>query len=72
DVAMMHGTYPAKVIERCVFASDCAAAVVGIGSEVHVLQIRDRVASIFDLNNIDGTEEENEVLGGDVDGVLRE
>lgn len=72
DVAMMHGTYPVKVIERYVPASDCAAEVVGIGSDVHDLQIRDRVAPIFDLNNIDGTEEEKVVLGGDIDGVLRE
>jgi NADPH:quinone reductase-like Zn-dependent oxidoreductase len=72
DVAMMHGNYPVKIIERCIPASDCAAEVVGIGSEVHDFQIGDRVAPIFDLNNIDGTEEERMVLGGDVDGVLRE
>ncbi|CAG8134718.1 unnamed protein product [Penicillium nalgiovense] len=72
DVAMMHGTYPVQVIERCIPASDCAAEVVGIGSEVHDFQIGDRVAPIFDLNNIDGTEEETSVLGGDVNGVLRE
>jgi NADPH:quinone reductase-like Zn-dependent oxidoreductase len=72
DVAMMHGNYPAKIIERCIPASDCAAEVVGIGSEVHDFQIGDRVAPIFDLKNIDGTEEESLSLGGDVDGVLRE
>ncbi|KAJ5985624.1 hypothetical protein N7522_012820 [Penicillium canescens] len=72
DVAMMHGKYPVKIIERCIPASDCAAEVVGIGSEVHDFQIGDRVAPIFDLNNIDGTEEEISVLGGDVHGVLRE
>jgi NADPH:quinone reductase-like Zn-dependent oxidoreductase len=72
DVAMMHGTYPVQVVERCIPASDCAAEVVEIGSEVHDFQIGDRVAPIFDLNNIDGTEDETSVLGGDVNGVLRE
>ncbi|KXG52849.1 Polyketide synthase, enoylreductase [Penicillium griseofulvum] len=72
DVAMMHGIYPVPVTERCIPTSDCAAEVVGLGSDVHDFQIGDRVAPIFDLSNIDGTEEEHSVLGGDVNGVLRE
>jgi NADPH:quinone reductase-like Zn-dependent oxidoreductase len=72
DVAIMHGNYPARVIEQGIPTSDCAAEVVQIGSDVHNFQIGDRVAPIFDLNNIDGTEEEKMVLGGEVDGVLRE
>ncbi|KAJ5771112.1 uncharacterized protein N7511_003163 [Penicillium nucicola] len=72
DVAIMHGKYPPKVIKQGIPTSDCAAEVVKLGSEVHDFQIGDRVAPIFDLNNIDGTEEDVAVLGGDVDGVLRE
>ncbi|KFY52855.1 hypothetical protein V496_08141 [Pseudogymnoascus sp. VKM F-4515 (FW-2607)] len=72
DVAMMHGKYPAKVIDAGIPASDCAAEVVAVGSEVRDFAIGDHVAPIFDLKNLDGTEEENAVLGGDVDGVLRQ
>jgi NADPH:quinone reductase-like Zn-dependent oxidoreductase len=72
DVAMMHGKYPTPVIDGGVPASDCAAEVVSIGSEVRDFAIGDRVAPIFDLKNLNGTEEERSVLGGDVDGVLRQ
>ncbi|KAJ5301581.1 hypothetical protein PENANT_c002G10727 [Penicillium antarcticum] len=72
DAAIMHGKYPAGVTEQGIPTSDCAAEVIKIGSEVDDFQIGDRVAPIFDLNNIDGTEEEKVILGGDVDGVLRE
>ncbi|KAJ5117440.1 hypothetical protein N7448_011072 [Penicillium atrosanguineum] len=72
DVAMMHGKYPVKVIERGIPASDCAAKVVGIGSMVQDFQIGDHVAPIFDLKNLEGNEDETAVLGGDVDGVLRQ
>jgi NADPH:quinone reductase-like Zn-dependent oxidoreductase len=58
-VAIMHGTYPVKVIERCVPASDCATEVFKIESEIHDLRFGDRVVPIFDLNNIDGAEEES-------------
>jgi NADPH:quinone reductase-like Zn-dependent oxidoreductase len=63
-VAMMHGTYPVSVSERYIPASDCAAEVVGVESDVHNFQIGDLVAPISDLNNIDGTEGETSALGG--------
>ncbi|GAQ10074.1 zinc-type alcohol dehydrogenase-like protein C1773.06c [Aspergillus lentulus] len=72
DVAMMHGKYPVPVIARGIPASDCAAEVVAVGSEVSGFAPGDRVAPIFDLNNLLGTEEKTAALGGDVDGVLRQ
>ncbi|KAF3015129.1 hypothetical protein E8E15_001804 [Penicillium rubens] len=60
----MHGTYPVSVSERYIPASDCAAEVVGVESDVHNFQIGDLVAPISDLNNIDGTEEETSATGG--------
>jgi NADPH:quinone reductase-like Zn-dependent oxidoreductase len=72
DIAMMDGTYPVKVNHRGIPGSDCAAEVVAIGSDVKDFKIGDRVTPIFDLNNIDGTEETRNVLGGDTDGVLRQ
>lgn len=72
DIAMMDGTYPVNVNERGNPGSDCAAEVMAIGSEVKDLKIGDRVTHIFDLNNINGTEETRNVLGGDTDGVLRQ
>ncbi|KAH7419598.1 hypothetical protein BKA64DRAFT_716052 [Cadophora sp. MPI-SDFR-AT-0126] len=72
DVAMMHGKYPVEVIDHGVPASDCAAEVVKVGSEVQDFKVGDRVAPIFDNNNLDGTEDGSKVLGGDIDGVLRE
>ncbi|KAK6613678.1 hypothetical protein QC760_002698 [Botrytis cinerea] len=72
DVAMMHGKYPVEVIDHGVPASDCAAEVMKVGSNVHDFKVGDRVAPIFDNNNFDSTRDENSVLGGDIDGVLRE
>ncbi|OBT63051.1 hypothetical protein VE03_08148 [Pseudogymnoascus sp. 23342-1-I1] len=72
DVAMMHGKYPTPVIDSGVPASDCAAEVVALGTEVHDFAIGDHVAPIFNLKGLDGTEEEMSILGGDVDGVLRQ
>ncbi|OBT74003.1 hypothetical protein VF21_05976 [Pseudogymnoascus sp. 05NY08] len=72
DVVMMHGKYPLPVIDHGVPASDCAAGVVAIGPEVNGFAIRDRVAPIFNLKSLDGTEDESLLLGGDVDGVLRQ
>jgi NADPH:quinone reductase-like Zn-dependent oxidoreductase len=72
DVAMMHGKYPTPVIDGGVPASDCAAEVIALGPEVHGFAIGDRVAPIFNLKGLDGTEEKSLLLGGDVDGVLRE
>ncbi|KAL2861881.1 alcohol dehydrogenase [Aspergillus pseudodeflectus] len=72
EVAMMNGKYPVSVIDRGIPASDCAAEVVTVGSEVKDFRAGDRVMVIFDLNNLTGTEDETQVLGGDVDGVLRQ
>ena len=72
DVAMMNGKYPVAVIDRGIPASDCAAEVITVGSRVKDFQPGDHVTVIFDLNNITGTEDETKVLGGDVDGVLRQ
>ncbi|KAM0164269.1 hypothetical protein ACHAQE_002844 [Botrytis cinerea] len=72
DVAMMHGNYPIEVISHGVPASDCAAEVMKVGSDVHDFKVGDRVAPIFDNNNFDSTADEVSILGGDIDGVLRE
>jgi NADPH:quinone reductase-like Zn-dependent oxidoreductase len=72
DVAMLHGLYPVAAKERGIPASDCAAEVIAIGSEVKDFALGDRVAPIFDLNSLTGTEEKTATLGGDVDGVLRQ
>ncbi|PKY05135.1 alcohol dehydrogenase [Aspergillus campestris IBT 28561] len=72
DVAMMHGKYPVQVIDRGIPASDCAAEVITVGSEVKDFNPGDRVAPLFDLKSITGTEDEMEALGGDADGVLRQ
>jgi NADPH:quinone reductase-like Zn-dependent oxidoreductase len=72
DVAMMNGKYPVEVIDRGIPASDCAAEVITVGSGVKDFQAGDHVTVIFDLNNLTGTEDERRVLGGDVDGVLRQ
>lgn len=69
---MMDGKYPMEVIERGVPASDCGAEVVEIGSAVQDFKIGDHVAPIFDLDNLNGTEDTKRMMGGDVDGVLRQ
>ncbi|PWY83829.1 NAD(P)-binding protein [Aspergillus sclerotioniger CBS 115572] len=72
DIAMMTGNY-AAVKDKGIPASDCAAEVIAMGSNVLTFNVGDRVAPIFDLSNVTGTEEEAAMrLGGDVDGVLRE
>ncbi|CAI7677897.1 unnamed protein product [Penicillium manginii] len=72
DVAMLNGKYPSFALERGIPASDCAAEVLAIGDNVSDFKIGDRVAPIFDLNALEGTEIEKRTLGGDIDGVLRE
>lgn len=72
DVAMMHGKYPVQVIDRGIPASDCAAEVITVGSDVKDFSPGDRVAPLFDLNTVTGLEDNMQVLGGDVDGVLRQ
>lgn len=72
DVAMLHGKYPVDFIDDGITASDCAAEVVSVGSEVRDFKIGDHVSPIFDLSNLTGTEDERNCLGGEVEGVLRE
>jgi NADPH:quinone reductase-like Zn-dependent oxidoreductase len=72
DVAMLNGNYLAAYKDRGIPASDCAAEVVAVGSEVKDFALGDRVAPIFDVNNLTGTEDKAAALGGDVDGVLRQ
>lgn len=75
DVAMLQeGKYPIPVDDGGISASDCAAEVVSIGSEVDCVAVGDRVAPTIDLANLTGHErsEESIVLGGDGPGVLRE
>lgn len=70
---MLNGKYPVPVEERGIAASDCAAEVVEIGAEVKGFKVGDRVAPIFDTNNLTGLEDERFTgLGGDEAGVLRE
>jgi NADPH:quinone reductase-like Zn-dependent oxidoreductase len=72
DLTMINGTYPFDFMDHGVPGSDCAAEVVATGSEVNGFKIGDRVTVIFDLDNIDGTEETRNTLGRDTDGVLRQ
>ncbi|KAK1981518.1 alcohol dehydrogenase [Colletotrichum cereale] len=73
DVGMLHGRYPVEVEERGIPCSDCAAEVIAVGPSVQGFVIGDRVAPIFDLNNLTGDEDQPmRALGGDVPGVLRE
>ncbi|KAK4120113.1 NAD(P)-binding protein [Parathielavia appendiculata] len=73
DVAMLHGRYPVNVIERGISCSDAAAEVAAVGRQVRDFAIGDHVSVIVDLNNLTGCEDEPSiVLGGDVDGLLRE
>jgi len=69
---MLHGKYPAEMLEEGIPVSDCAAEVISVGSEVHDFKAGDHVAPIFDLNNLTGTEDKSAALGGGVEGVLRE
>jgi NADPH:quinone reductase-like Zn-dependent oxidoreductase len=71
DMAMLKdGKYPIPVEEGGVSASDCAAEVVAVGSEVQSFIIGDHVAPTIDSNNLTGNERNNEVisLGGNATG----
>ncbi|EFE36353.1 zinc-containing alcohol dehydrogenase, putative [Trichophyton benhamiae CBS 112371] len=72
DVAMLHGKYPIKFLDRGIPASDCAAEVIAVGSDVKDFEIGDHVAPIFDVKNIHDNEEDKAALGGHIDGVLRQ
>ncbi|KAJ5578890.1 hypothetical protein N7450_007757 [Penicillium hetheringtonii] len=69
---MINGKYPSHALEQGIPASDCAAEVIAMGENVSGFEIGDRVAPIFDLNALEGTETIKRTLGGDADGVLRE
>lgn len=68
------GRYPIPVEEQGISASDCAAEVIAIGSEVSKFVIGDRVAPTIDSFNLTGKErlEEDMPLGGKGPGVLAE
>ena len=73
DVAMLNGLYPVPVEDKGIVASDCAAEVVQVGSQVSALKVGERVAPIFDTTNLTGREDARfSGLGGDEAGVLRE
>ncbi|PPJ56256.1 hypothetical protein CBER1_06355 [Cercospora berteroae] len=73
DVAMLNGKYPVEVEDRGIPASDCAAEVVAVGSDVTNFKKGDHVAPIFNLSSLTGHEDDGgKALGGDVPGVLRE
>ncbi|KAK3377646.1 alcohol dehydrogenase [Podospora didyma] len=75
DVAMLHGRYPMPVASRGVPTSDCAAEVIAVGSAVTKFQVGDRVSPVIGLKYLTGEEEGSifeQLLGGDIDGVLRE
>ncbi|KAF1980527.1 NAD(P)-binding protein [Bimuria novae-zelandiae CBS 107.79] len=74
DVAVLQeGRYPGGQIAGGIPASDCAAEVVAVGSEVK-LEGGDRVSVQFNLTNLTGRERDGGLmaLGGDAEGVLAE
>ncbi|KAL7794282.1 GroES-like protein [Trichoderma ceciliae] len=73
DVAMLHGAYPAPVLDNGIPASDCAAEVVAVGSAVRQFKAGDAVSPNFFVNYLTGSETEPaEGLGGNIEGVLGE
>lgn len=70
DTNILHGTNPWAVQADGIPCSDAAAVIVGIGSEVKLFEIGDKVSPIFDQRSITGHEQTREWLGGEVDGVL--
>ncbi|KAH7007791.1 alcohol dehydrogenase [Macrophomina phaseolina] len=72
DLATLTGRYPFPLEEGGIVASDCAAEVVAVGPAVNDFKIGDRVAPIFDLENLNGDNDETRGLGGEVAGVLRQ
>jgi NADPH:quinone reductase-like Zn-dependent oxidoreductase len=75
DGAMLQeGKYPVPVEDGGVSASDCAAEVVAVGSDVSKFAIGDRVAPTVDLMNLTGDERtmDSIALGGNGPGSLRE
>jgi NADPH:quinone reductase-like Zn-dependent oxidoreductase len=73
DVAMLIGTYPVPCKQQGIPASDCAAEVVAIGSEVKSFEIGDSVAPITGIGKYEDLDDGlSESLGVDTEGVLRE
>ncbi|KAK0629542.1 hypothetical protein B0T17DRAFT_615304 [Bombardia bombarda] len=73
DVAMIHGRYPASVLDRGVVASDCGAEVVAFGVSVTNFKAGDRVTSQFASKTETWARDCTfNALGGEVNGVLAE
>lgn len=73
DVAILNGRYTVESEEGGIPASDCAAEVVAVGSEVKNLKAGDHVSPNFFANVLTGKEVGRpKCLGSDVAGVLRE
>ncbi|KAL7943697.1 GroES-like protein [Trichoderma barbatum] len=73
DAAMLHGLYPAPILDNGIPASDAAAEVVAVGSAVQKFKVGDHVSPTFFVNYLTGEElEPVKGLGGDVEGVLAE
>jgi NADPH:quinone reductase-like Zn-dependent oxidoreductase len=71
---LQENKYPVPVEDGGVSASDCAAEVIAIGSNVTKFTIGDRVAPTVDLMNLTGDERvmDSIALGGNGPGTLRE
>lgn len=74
DINILDGRYQLATVEGAIPTSDCAAEVVAVGPAVTDFKPGNRVSPIIGLANLTGKEENvfHSLLGGDVDGVLRE
>ncbi|KAF2255106.1 GroES-like protein [Trematosphaeria pertusa] len=73
DIGMLNGRYPIAVPERGIPASDCAAEVAAIGSNVTQFKEGDAVSPCFNVGDLSGKERDagSKTLGADA-GVLAE
>lgn len=75
DIAMLQeGAYPVPVEDGGISASDCAAEIIAVGSQVSSFAIGDHVAPTIDLLSLTGRERNSKTLplGGEGPGLLRE
>ena len=73
DAGMLIGNYTVPYEDQGIPCSDCAAEVVGIGSEVKQFKKGDRVSAICGQGDFDPTDDGNSVaIGASGPGVLRE
>ncbi|RAR06335.1 alcohol dehydrogenase [Stemphylium lycopersici] len=73
DAGMLIGNYSVPYTDQGIPCSDCAAEVVGIGSEVREFKQGDRVSPICGQGDFDPTDDANSVaIGASGPGVLRE